>query len=449
MLAASYMAATVVLMDMTTVNIALPAISQEFGIDLSTVSWLLLVSMLTSSSVALVAGKFIDLFEPRKLFIIGFSAFGSLTFLSFLVKDVYLIIAIRFLQGFAEALIYVIGPALIRRYLPREKQQSAHGIWMMCTGIGISMGPLLGGLLVNHFSWNWVFLVNVPLTFLGLLFALKMKKLGTGNNNEDKADFDRAGAVLSFVFLSGLIYGLNTLGRKSELSWNVVLPLLLSGIALLLFIHREKEQQNPVFDFRLFGIRQFLLSNSGFFLFFLVNVGSRFLRPFYFEEVQGLTSTESGMLMTVSPLLMMVVSPLAKYLSDKSRPALIFVGGNLFLAVSMFMFASWDAGTSVYFLVFSMIVLGIGMGLFYPTSSYIGMLSLPEGKQGMGSAAISTSKSLGKLSGVLLFGLIFTFFVPESFVAELQINAFQNTFLAGGFIAVISLFLSLRILKIK
>ncbi len=450
---AVYIAATAVLIDLTAVNIALPTISHHFGISSSTVSLLLISSMLASSAFALIAGKVIELGNIKTLLLIGFASLGILNFLCFLTSDFGLLILIRFITGFALSLIYVVGPAVIRRYLPENEQQGSYGIWMMCTGIGISMGPLLGSLLIESFGWNYVFMINIFLSMAGLVFTVALKK-SQWRSSHKRSPFDIKGAILSFLFIACLVAGVNIINDKTINDLYGVLILVFSVIILILFLLREKRVAYPILDIRLFLVRNFTLANIGFFLFFLVNVGSRFLRPFYFEDGRGFDTEISGLLMMISPVVMLIVSPFVSNLTKYYSPKLICIVANFLLALSMLMFSFWGINTNIYFLAASMFVLGVAMGLYYPTSSFVGMISIPEEQNGMASASISTSKSLGKLMGILIFGVVFYSLFPyhwsDEILAEHKetlINAFQLTFGFGAVAAFSALIISFRLKK--
>ncbi len=437
---ASYIGAVIVLMDLTAVNIALPSISHEYSAGMNDVSWVLMASMLTASGFALVAGRLIELVDPRRLFIYSLLGFTLFTFLSFLSRSLMMLIILRFIQGFFESAIYVIGPALIRKLLPGEKRQSSYGIWMMCTGIGISLGPLIGGLLTSLAGWHYVFLINIPLCLLAVVVLLRNSTRMQVSRKKIPMDFP--GAVLSFLFLAGVIFSLNMVSRYGWTDFRILTAIALSILSLLIFVIHEKRSAYPVFEFSLFREPNFLLSNLGFFIYFLANVGSRFLRPFYFEQGRGFEADVSGLLMMVSPMLMILVSPLAKSMSAHTGPRMLNISGTVLLIIAMFMFSGWDQQTSFLYLLLSMLVLGIGMGLYYPTNAYLGMQDLPDQNFGMGSAAISTSKSLGKLAGVLVFALIFSHYQPD--VKSIpDPGAFQNTFLAGAGISCIALLFAL------
>ncbi len=444
---AGYLAAIIVLMDLTSINIALPTISRHFNLDMGQVSWLIMISMLSASSFALIAGKIIEVWGAKLVLFIGFSIFIIGTLSCFFTRQFELLLFIRFFQGIGESLLYVVGTAFLRHSIVKNKQQSSYGIWMACTGIGIAVGPVLGGFLLANFHWSWVFLINFPLSIIGLLIMLKVNLPRAVKIKSVKTDF--IGAIYSFLFLAGLIYGLNMINRFGLKSPYIFVSIALSVLFLILFIRREKIFGNPIFDLKLFMIRNFSLTAFGFFLYFVVNVGSRFLRPFYFENDRMLTPETSGMLMMVSPLIMMIVSPMARKISLKINPKKLCIVGNIFLAISMFLFAFWNSETPLWVIIFAMILLGIGMGLYYPTSSFVGMNSLPDGRSGMGSAAISSSKSMGKLIGVLIFASLFMLYNNQ--IANFDVTnfnaAFRYTFFSGGIIAVVATLISLFLRK--
>lgn len=422
-------AALVVLMDLSAVNIALPEMRSYFQFSVSLISMVLMISMLTATSSALIMGKLSQLVSPKKILILGFTIFGLTTFLSGITRNFNVLLVLRFIQGFAEAALYVIGPALIKRYISQEKQASAYGQWMMSAGIGISVGPLIGGYLISLFSWQAVFFINIPLVILGLWFSIKLT-LKTSKTLKEK--FDNIGAFLSFAFLASLIAGVN-MGRLY--GWPVAWVFLLVSLLLFLtFLYRQKKCTFPILQLSLFRLRNFWLASLGFFLFFVVNVGSRFLRPFYFEEGRGFNTELSGLLMVISPAIMVLLAPFTDYFQRILSTKKVVLSGNFFLFVSMLFFSLWDEQSSLLFIIFSMFLLGIGMGLFYPAATTIGMLSLSRESYGMGSAAIATSKSMGKLIGILAFALLFSYFFQslnptfEKVLFLNEIKAVQNVF---------------------
>ena len=223
-----------------------------------------------------------------------------------------------------------------------------------------------------------------------------------------------------------------------------------SLLFLGLFLYQENKTKNALLDLHLYKIINFRLANIGFFLFFLVNVGSRFLRPFYFEEVRALSTQESGALMMVAPSIMLLVSAYIDKLSKFFNTKQLVITGNLLLCLSMWMFSLWDHQSDISFLIFSMIILGLAMGVYYPSTTQIGMKSIPHQSSGMGSASISISKSIGKLMGVLFFGILFQFFLNYLWeVEELETlartHSIQYVFVLALIISLINSLLSFKI----
>lgn len=439
-------AALMVLIDLAAINIALPSIRQHFDISVTQVSLILMTSMLTATGSSLVIGKLIERINPAKILLIAFFVFGLSTSLIALCTNFYYIIPIRAIQGLSEAALYVTGPALIKKHISKISQQKEYGIWMMSCGLGISLGPLLGGLILKYLSWNYVFLINLPLSIIGVYFSLKMMKEIPFEKRES-LNFDYRGSIFSFLFLSFLIIFFNLLSILPIYHFITIIAGSLSLFSFWAFIKTEKSVKLPIIDLKLFRIHNFRLANVGFYLFFFVNVGSRFLRPFYFEEARGFSSSLSGLLMMVSPTIMLVVSFFISKFEKVFSTKQLVISGSILLSISMLMFSFWDENSSLLFIDFSMVILGLAMGIYYPTSTQLGMKSLPNNYHGTGSAVISISKSFGKLMGVLIFGLLFQFFFNllnenSSFEIVNKNIAVHYVFLSAFGVSIINTFLS-------
>ncbi len=274
------------------------------------------------------------------------------------------------------------------------------------------------------FSWSAVFFINVPFVVLGLWFSFKLKQDTLKN---EKQKFDIIGAVLSFAFLASLIAGVNI---SKQIGWSFAWIFLAASLFFFIaFIYREKKCAFPVLQLSIFRLRNFWLASLGFFIFFTVNVGSRFLRPFYFEEGRGLDSEISGLLMVISPAIMVLLSPFTAHFQRIFGAKNIVIAGNLFLFISMILFSFWNAESSLQFIVFSMLILGVAMGLFYPAATSVGMQSLPHENYGMGSAVIASAKSMGKLVGVLVFAMMFSSFL-QNYNLNIEIASIPDKILA-------------------
>ena len=164
-------AALIVLLDLSAINIALPSLKTHFDLNVIQVSGILMSSMMMASGTALIMGRFTEQFSPKSILSIAFIIFGSSSLLTAFCTQFSTIIILRLIQGIAESALYVSGPAMIKKLLPAQSHQKEFGKWMMSCGIGISLGPILGGFLIHWFQWQAVFLINVPLSLFGLYFA--------------------------------------------------------------------------------------------------------------------------------------------------------------------------------------------------------------------------------------------------------------------------------------
>ncbi|NOR88477.1 MAG: MFS transporter, partial [Bacteroidales bacterium] len=252
-------AAFMVLMDLSAVNIALPTIRHYFNISISTVSFILMASMLTATGSALIMGKIIEILKPEKILITAFTTFAITTTLTAFTNQFLWIIPLRIIQGIAEAALYVIGPALIKKYMKDDRQQRQYGIWMMSCGLGISLGPLFGGIILKYLSWNWIFLINLPLAIIGIFYSLKLKNRLDFKKQNIK--FDTKGASYSFLFLAILIIFFNLFSILSISQPILWITAMISLSFLVLFIKHEKAISHPILQLKLYKIINFRLAN--------------------------------------------------------------------------------------------------------------------------------------------------------------------------------------------
>ncbi len=441
-------AALMALIDLSAINIALPTLRTHFNLSVAEVSLILMATMFMSSASALTMGKMLGKFAPGKLLSAAFLVYGIATTLTAFVTQYYWMIPLRLVQGVAEAALYVTGPALIKNYIEPQYHQKEYGRWMMSTGIGICLGPLLGAVLIDVWGWPAVFLINLPLALAGMFFAFRLDK--SISFTPQKGRFDVGGALYSFLFLGAIILFFNVM-TKFGMQTRWLIPLaILALVFFVMFIRHEKRLSEPLLDLNLFKINNFRQANLGFFLFFVINVGGRFIHPFYFEETRSLSTTVSGVMMMIAPGVMLFVSLYIDKLERYFKTKQLVIGGNILLTLSMIMFAASSENTNPGFLITGLIILGISMGLYYPATTQAGMKSLPTGSHGMGSASISVSKSLGKLMGVLLFGMLFQFFFTlffDSRVAEqaLKSEAIQWVFLLAAMLSFLNTLYSTRL----
>jgi len=442
-------------LDGTIVNIAIPTISSFFDISTSTVSWVCTIYLLISAGLLLIIGKLTDIIGYRKIFIFGFIVFTFGSFFCGFFPDVCysfpLLLIGRVIQAFGGVSMMVVAPALISTNLPADKLGRGMSIIMLFATVGMALGPTLGGLLTQYFSWNWIFFVNIPIgiiaVILGLIVIPKDKKSGTSMKG-----FDGIGAALIFVGLFSLLF---VVSEGATLGWTSI-PILVSiGLAIVGivgFIIREKKVKMPILDLNIFKNKSFLVLSIVFSLLFFVFSGVNYLLPFYLESVRGIETLDAGLLMTVMSFGLMVTGLLGGVLYQKfigKRKILIMAG--IALIILGFLFLSFlNSDGSLAPCVIGMALIGLGLGMNTTVISSMMLGSATEDKQGMVSSLATLERMVPLSIGIAVFNLLLIAGVKyianhngivnqtiSSIPADLLVKGFDLCFLIGLILSIV------------
>jgi DHA2 family metal-tetracycline-proton antiporter-like MFS transporter len=414
--------------------------------------------LLVEASFLLVFGKLGDIHGFRKIFIAGFTVFTLGSLLCGLSDTIYHLIAFRVLQGIGGAALVAVGPAMVAVFLPADKRGWAFGIIATVVSLGIAAGPILGGFLTEYLSWHWIFFINVPFGIAAVCAAYYLFPPDRPARSTGK--FDVAGSVLICAALTTLLYPLN---QGLSLGWTSPAILGLFALSLILwisfFVH-ERRCPDPLVDLTLFRIRNYNLGNSAGLLMMLSYAGAEFLLPFFFENIHGYTPSVAGLLLAVPAVALMVVGPVAGAFSDKYGSRAITSIAALLAAISFSLFGMFTATTGIGFIIAALILFGIAVGLFFPPN--MSQILTDGGAEGEGvvSSVMMTIRNTGSVLGVALFSTIVVQVIlglspraadatsgaipPHIFVA-----GFQAAFIVGVILSIVSLALSVSIVKRK
>ncbi len=385
-------------LDGSILNIANPSIAEALKADMQQVQWIVTVYMLVVTASLIFFGRLGDRLGSEKVYAGGFLIFALGSFLCSLSATLALLIAFRVVQAIGASMMMATGMGIISNTFPTHERGKALGLTGMIVGLGNMTGPGLGGFIVNEFSWQIIFLINVPIGLIG--FWLGKRYLPEQKHDSNLNGHDLYGTIL-FALLAGLlIYGI-----ANNKIWLLIVLLLIP-----LFAWVEKRSSQPILDYKLFKIKNFsygMIMATGI---YITQMTVLFLLPFCLEELYRLNPSNSGLLMTVNPICLAITAPLAGTLSDK-------VGSRKILSLSLFI-------TTASFLIFSTLqtqfeptkiiialaLLGIGMGMFgSPNNSSI-FSSVPKEKAGYVGGFISTVRNLsfafGTAGSVSVFYLI-------------------------------------------
>jgi EmrB/QacA subfamily drug resistance transporter len=397
---AGFMAA----LDNLVVTTALPSIREDLGGGLHDLEWTVSAYTLTFAVLLMFGAALGDRFGRRRLFIAGLTVFTGASAAAAMAPGIDSLIAARAVQGAGAAVMMPLTLTLLTAAVPAAKRGMAYGIWGAVNGLAVASGPLVGGSLTEHISWQWIFWLNVPLG----LALLPLARLRLAESHGTGAPLDVPGTLLASGGLFGIVYGL-VRGPADGWTSALVLTGLFAGGALLVgFILYSTRAKNPMLPMRLFRSRAFAGINAASLLMFLGMFGSIFLLSQYMQGVLGYSPTEAGLRMLPWTGMPMLVAPLAGIMADRigGRPV---VATGLFLQALGLGYMSVVATTDASYAAQlpALIISGIGMALFFAPASHLVMSSVPPREQGIASGANNAMREVGGALGVAVMASIF------------------------------------------
>lgn len=387
--------------DGSIVNIALPVLEQEFGTQFAVVQWVVLSYMLTVATLMLVVGRLADIFGKKGLYLTGFAIFTFGSGLCGLANSAGLLIAFRVIQAVGAAMITALGTAILTEAFPPQERGKALGISGTMVSIGLISGPTVGGLILGAFSWHWIFFVNLPVGLIGILLVIRFVPKSAAEKRER---FDIPGAVSLFVTLLAFLLAL-TLGQERGFTSPPVLGLLgLSLAALLVFYWVETHTDQPIIDLSLFRNRLFSVNLITGFITFICISGTILLMPFFLQNVLHFTPRDSGFLLSVFPLSMGIIAPLAGSLSDRFGSRRLTAAGLAALLLGYLAVSTLNESTGASGYVVRFLLVGLGMGFFQSPNNSAIMGAAPKGRLGVASGLLALTRTVGQTTGIALIG---------------------------------------------
>ncbi|MFD5180365.1 MFS transporter [Nocardia sp. NPDC058379] len=406
-----------VTLDNLVVTNALPVIKTELGASLSDLQWFVNAYTLSFASLLLTASALGDRIGRRRVFLAGIALFVVASAACAMATEPWMLIAARAVQGAGGAAVMPLSLTLLAAAVPERMRSAAIGIWGGIAGLGIAVGPVVGGAVVDGLNWQWIFWLNVPVGLLAMPFAARM--LGESFGAARKLDL--VGLVLSAGGVLALVWGVIH-GADDGWTAPAVLGALIGGGLLLAgFVVWENRTTDPMLPLHMFASRGLSLSFLVSFAFSAGVFGAIFLLAQYFQVVQGYSPLESGIRTMPWTMVPMVVAPLAGLVIDRVGPRLLIAAGQVCLALSLAWMALIITVDLPYINFVAPFVLGgIGMGLTFAPSSTIVMDSAAPDDQGMASGINSTVREVGVAMGIAILASVFASYGaytdPQSYV---------------------------------
>ncbi|MCX6320793.1 MAG: DHA2 family efflux MFS transporter permease subunit [Bacteroidia bacterium] len=396
-------------LDATIVNVGLPKIMASFGVGLDKIEWIITAYMLAMAVALPTSGWLADKFGYKRLYFIGLFLFTLGSMLCGRSSDENMLIASRVIQGLGAGTIQPLGMAIITREFPPNQRGLALGFWGIAAAASISFGPLIGGFLIDRFSWPLIFDVNIPIGILAMLFTIVIQ---SEYINRKARNFDVVGFISVTIFLPLTLYALSEGNAvTNSAGWHAPYILgcgAISLIALTVFITAELTVKEPLIDLRLLKNHNFGMANIIMIFFSLGMFGSTFLLPVYLQNSMGYTALQAGTVFLPVGIIQGITAPISGRISDKINPKLPIFAGILLFAFSFYLNTKLSWLTELKFLMISLYLRGLAMGLLFTALNTISLLEIPREKMAQASAIANSLRQLGGSLGVALLATLLT-----------------------------------------
>jgi EmrB/QacA subfamily drug resistance transporter len=390
---------------LSSVNVALPAIQNNFSVNAVLLGWIANSYLLATAILLVPIGKFADMYGRRKVFVTGIIVFTSGSFLSIFVPNISLFICTRVIQGMGAAMFMTTGMAILTLVFPPDKRGRAIGILVTAVYVGLATGPFVGGFLTQYLGWRSIFVV---ISFLGagsLYITLRYLKEEWAESKGE--NFDIAGSIVYALSIFFLVYGGT---RMPEMIGSILV--LAGGFGLVFFYRLQKNTRYPVFEVSLFQKnRTFLFSSMAALIHYAATFGVTFEISLFLQYIKGMSPQAAGSVLMIQPVMMALFSTKAGKLSDHIEPRVIASVGMGLTAIGLVSFVFLSSTTQLWFIALNLGLLGFGFALFSSPNMSAIMGSVERNQYGLASGTVATMRLLGQMCSMTFVTVFLALFI--------------------------------------
>ncbi|MFT9005279.1 MAG: MFS transporter [Liquorilactobacillus hordei] len=398
-------------LDSSIINIALPVISKDLAVPMNKATWTVSIYLIFISGLLTFFGGLGDQIGKIKVFKIGTYVFTIGSLLAGINAGLWFLLFARIVQALGAAMTMSNSFGIITGMAPLKMRARAMALNAMFVSLGTITGPGLGGLILEHFKWSYIFWVNVPVGIIAIIIGMKV--LPQEVRTTKKINFDYLGIISLFLTISIFFLGVN-IGQEQGFLEVIPLGLFVGSLILLVyFVVHELHTDKPLLDLTIFKSSLFTISLIAAFLIFTSNFFINVLLPFYFENLRGASSGTSGIYMMIWPVTMLIGTPIAGYIADKFDQEYVTLFGLTVLALSFFGWRVVNEGSSLLSVGMLLILGGVGMSFFQTPNNALIMTNVPRAKLGVAGAMNALARNLGMISGTSLVTTILYFAMSQ------------------------------------
>jgi len=427
-------------------NLSIPNMGHEFNASARFIGWVVTAYMLAVSALSVPFGRFADLTNRKRILTIGILVFAVASLISAFAWNIMILILLRVLQGIGGAMIFSTNTAILISAFPGNQRGKVLGYFVAATYIGLSTGPVVGGILNHYLGWRSIFLFTFLLSAIVSYIAIKRLP---SSSIKIEGNFDISGNALYILTIIFIMYGLSTLSTGGY-----PLPLIILGIVFLVFfILHEKRTSNPIINIGLFANPTYTASNVTALLNYGATFAIGYLMSIYLQVVMGYSSQIAGMILIIQPIIMAIGSPYMGKLSDRVAPYKLASIGMGICALGLLFFAFISAATPLWVIILALVIAGTGFAVFSSPNTNAVMACVEKEDYGVASSVLTTMRSLGQTTSMAIVTMIVGMYMGNQSLSEasplLLIETMHTAFKIFVGICIFGIFIKPIIIRTK
>ncbi|MGL4848901.1 MAG: MFS transporter [Clostridium sp.] len=385
-------------LDASIVNVALPVISHDLKVSMSSIQWAITTYLIVISGLILTFGRLGDIIGKTKVFRIGIIIFTVGSLLCGLSHNITFLIISRGIQGLGAACTMANSQGIITAAFSPQERGKALGISGLVVALGTMIGPALGG-IISEFKWEDIFLINIPIGIVALILAFKILP-SSKVPKENRPKLDLIGTVLFMITITALVIAITEGSIYGFTNKYILLSFVIAIVGFIVFMITQVKFKSPVLNLKIFKNHRFSKGVFASFLVFTATSSYSILLPFYYESVRGISPGVSGILMIVFPVALSISSPLAGSLSDKMRREILPFIGLIICGIGFLLISTLKPETNILLVILYLFIMGFGNGFFQAPMNAIVMSSVDRTQLGIAGSMNGLVRNLGMVCGI-------------------------------------------------